>query len=395
MTKNTLFAVVLLLVVSFLTAPIAVANPYAIVPPDIEIGSGAGVEGTFYIRSYEYDKYMQIDDDVSPNTSPAIIELWDLKGEEIQKWNIVHVDDYYYKIVSESSGLCLSVLSENVNEADESIVQQGYVGADRQHWEIEETSRGTVIFRPISAKNLSTDWCIAAGSGAFTSDGRNIEQREYEDDNNYNDEWVLNRIGEEVTMLSVIATEGSHDHISCYYDCIEAFQDTTTNEFNLIYTAYIQYPTLLPQIEKSKIFISRSHGSATSSSTQIQLHDEGTVGPKLASYNIYNFDTSKALVDFSNVELLLFVGCKTAYGGNNGKNLATASVNAGAGCAIGFSDSIACDGANTWTSSFCQFYANGDSVEDAADKAVEYTEDAHPILNMAGQLKVHSVVIVE
>ena len=101
------------------------------------------------------------------------------------------------------------------------------------------------------------------------------------------------------------------------YDCIEAFQDTTTNEFNLIYT------------------------------------------------------------------------------GNNGKNLATASVNAGAGCAIGFSDSIACDGANTWTSSFCQFYANGDSVEDAADKAVEYTEDAHPILNMAGQLKVHSVVIVE
>jgi len=98
-------------------------------------------------------------------------------------------------------------------------------------------------------------------------------------------------------------------------------------------------------------------------------------------------------VDFSNMEMMLYVACETAYGGNDAQNLITASVNAGANYALGFEESIGCDGANTWTSYFCEYYAAGQSIYEAAQNAADDTAEKHPILDLLGQLNTDSFAI--
>ena len=91
---------------------------------------------------------------------------------------------------------------------------------------------------------------------------------------------------------------------------------------------------------------------------------------------------------------MLYVGCSTAYGGETGSNLATASVNAGADYAIGFEESISCKGANAWTSYFSQYYAEGYTIETAAQKAANSTAELYPNLHERNQLNVDSYCVV-
>ena len=69
--------------------------------------------------------------------------------------------------------------------------------------------------------------------------------------------------------------------------------------------------------------------------------------------------------DYSNLEIALFIGCGTAAGGNEGRNLPSKIVTCGAKCAIGFKDSIDCTPSNEWIKDFFNYFSKGYTVQDS------------------------------
>ena len=60
--------------------------------------------------------------------------------------------------------------------------------------------------------------------------------------------------------------------------------------------------------------------------------------------------------DYSNIDLALFIGCNTAYGGEGNRNIATRIVELGAKASIGFAESIGCSAANSCTTFFTRTF---------------------------------------
>ena len=114
----------------------------------------------------------------------------------------------------------------------------------------------------------------------------------------------------------------------------------------------------------SRIFVSRSHGDVDNNSSYIFLKGKEP-GHTLSSNDIYNFDTETALVDLSNCELIIFVGCYT--GAHSSKSLYHAAKAAGAKEVICFKDSILEKRANDWIGDFFEYYSQGCTVQDAID----------------------------
>ena len=97
----------------------------------------------------------------------------------------------------------------------------------------------------------------------------------------------------------------------------------------------------------------------------------------MTSNQIYNFSNNTAIVDLSNCDLLLFVGCQTANHAT--KSLPQAAVNTGAEAALGFTGDIDCTIANKWLPLFFDYYLSGYSVQNAANEAARALNDAGEI----------------
>jgi hypothetical protein len=320
------------------------------------------------------------------------LELFGFKGEDYQKFTLEHVVDGYYKIIT-VCGKVLSIHEDYVND-ERYIWQAFYGGWDFQHWKFEKTDRGTYVIRLQSSEPYDPDWCMSAGDGVIISDGRNVEQREYdENDGDYKDEWLMYQLGTDAMLLAVHETDG-RDRISAYGSVMYSLSNIGINNFNLIYTNYMDSNSCLTQMKAARIFISRTHGAGNDNHSYILLNSMGEESI-LSSVQIFDFSANTARVDFSNVNLLLFVGCKTAWGGNGNttNNLIVASVNAGADFAVGFEDTINCDGANTWTEYFCEYYSDGQSVWDAAANAANDTAEDHFILELQNKLGTHTFCV--
>jgi len=345
--------------------------------------------GTYFLENKNTEKYSDIEDQLM--NSGTQIHQWELHGGNTQRWTFTHLGDGYYSIKSENSASNYYMgVSEDSADNDAPIVLRTGSLTNGMKWKISKTTSGAYKITPKTGE--ANNRVLAIGWYIASTNGIDIQQRDYVDDSDYIDEWLLHRTGTEVMLLSIISTDGSHDHISCYCDAMRSFESTNYNTFNVINTNYITATDCISQMKLSDIFISRSHGGYNSDNTFLRLFDTG-IESRLYSYNIYDFSTSTAPVNFDGVEMMLYVGCTTAYGGNTGENLVTASVNAGANYALGFQKTINCGGANTWTSYFCQYYTAGQTIYDAARHAAEDTALEHPILNAVGQLNTDSYVI--
>ncbi len=150
-------------------------------------------EGTYFFENVEEEQYMSLDDDISDKSTFGIhLELESFKGEEYQKWDVIHSMDGYYRIQNSYSGYVVTVQSAYVNAGDYALIQHTYDKSDIQLWKFEETTDDRWVIRPKSGKDHDTDWCMAAGAAEL--DGINVEQREYLDNNSYKDEWKFTKI---------------------------------------------------------------------------------------------------------------------------------------------------------------------------------------------------------
>lgn len=187
-------------------------------------------------------------------------------------------------------------------------------------------------------------------------------------------------------------TDDGHDHTS-YYSDISSYLNKMGYSSSQIITRTDPTKTAAMNLLKTgDIFVSRSHGGA------FQDSNGDYIGSfiLLKSGGIYNSDIEELSNNaLSNAKLIMYVGCHTAAGGvwdASQRNLVVVSTNKGAKVAVGFTESINCKGANTWTGYAFKHLSNGENVDRALNKAVADTKEKHWILEGAGSLKIDSML---
>lgn len=330
------------------------------------------VTGNYYVQNSSYETYLTVYEEALSNYDELFkIEIRKFHGGVTQKWHFTYLHNGYYKITSCETGRALSVQSgkEDESDSDSILKQEVYTASARQQWKITLTSNGNYKIAPKSAEDYTADYCMAGSdsvvSGVGTSAIRNIEQGTYDNNTDYKDEWNLFCISGNDTFLLGI-TSDNHDHFSVYGSIFKYLVDLGYESFNPCSVSYMSVETCLMNISESKLIVTRSHGGCDTEGTFICLSDT-SIGSYLGTSEIYNFQTNQAQVDFSNVEIILFIGCNTAYHENT--SLTDAAVAAGAQYAIGFIESINCTGANKFVESFFSYLNLGNSVEDAVRNA--------------------------
>lgn len=143
-------------------------------------------DGTYYLKNKATKKYADIQG--PSNDSGAIIHQWKMHGYASQQWNFELHTDGYYKIKSMHSGLYLSV-ENNSSAQDAAIVQKAFNNGSGQLWKVELLSDGAYKLTPKSGE--SSNRVLASASYDSVDNGIVIQQRQFKDDTDYNDEWVI------------------------------------------------------------------------------------------------------------------------------------------------------------------------------------------------------------
>ena len=148
-----------------------------------------------------------------------------------------------------------------------------------------------------------------------------------------------------------------------------------------MYSESMSAYTCKSKLDETTIFTSRSHGETVRytgteniASTGILLNDkEGSSATSLYSHAWSGMtNSSEAIEDddyYSNIKLAVYLGCTTGRGGENARNLPNRTVERGAETAIGFTESITCSAANTWTENFYESLLLGNTVAEAVQFA--------------------------
>ena len=175
--------------------------------------------GTYFLKNAELDKYVQIDDNDSNNnysTEGAILELWTGNGANYQKWVFEYLHNGYYKVKSSHSNKVISVDYNYLNSDAHALVQETYNGSHRQQWSVLITPNGMYKIKPRSSENYSTDWVMCAGNGII-GNGRNVEQREYSNNADYKDEWIIINISNSYgCQTHRVLTQNQQSAINCH-----------------------------------------------------------------------------------------------------------------------------------------------------------------------------------
>lgn len=158
----------------------------------------------------------------------------------------------------------------------------------------------------------------------------------------------------------------SHDHISV----LEAVRPTLLG-FGYgsapLYSGSFHNQQILSYLssKENTMFVSRSHGDWSSAGTWLELYDGlHSVTGETRFFSAWIPSTA----DFSNMELVLFVGCHTGANADTGLNLPTVAVQRGAKTAVGFQEILPCEYANIWTNAFFDWLNKGKTVQEACSK---------------------------
>lgn len=313
-------------------------------------------EGIYFFKNKEVGKYMQIDDNDGSayDTSGAIMELWGFDGGDYQKWQLIHVGDGYYKILSVKSGMALCVPSGSTNEDGVALIQQSYSNLSRKKWKITKSTSGAYILRPKSGESYDTDWCMCAGDQfLWITDGLNVEQKAYVNNDSYKDEWVL-ELSRDSNDSAFIALPETYDRSSFFATAIAyleniGYMDNFDNHATV--SAGMSQDDFLDHLRCSKITLVRTHGSETSISL---------TGDSLTRNELLALPSDTLAYS----ELIIYGACLTASGGASGANLVAATVSAGARTVIGFENSVYSGACNSWCTKFFEYYSlyyNNDS----------------------------------
>ena len=329
--------------------------------------------GTYYLKNAETGRYMDVD---AISYEPgAIIHQWSFHGGAQSRWKIQLQEDGYYTIQAVHSQLYAGVEPDYQSWDGAAIKQYAYVAdAPYMRWRITKADSGAYI---LTAKSGVTNNRALSVHTNGNADGTDLMQYTYTNDSNRKDEWRVESINPIAITLCGIYNSG-HDHTSALEDCRSYLHSAGYNNIRFI-SGSISGADCKSELLSTNIFTSRSHGrlvvwagTSTASSTGIVLSDTSG-GDIFYSHSCSGMSAGSACVNagdsFSQMDLVLFIGCETAYDGNGGRNLPTVFASNGATVAVGFSESIDCNDANKWTKDFYSHLLEGYTVQESVDFA--------------------------
>lgn len=244
-------------------------------------------------------------------------------------------------------------------------------------WKITVTDSGAYRLTPKNGELYN--YALATSSSSATN-GARLMQGEYWNNNSYCDEWIISAF----TATFYGVTNAGHDHYDSLFTIANHMKEKGCTNV-LLRDGAISPNVCKEELQNTNIFTSRSHGGKFVDTngnlyfTFILLNDPRedddvqycflshtwTVMPS-------NYAGITASDDYSSIDIALFIGCKTAFGGIGARNLPTAIVEQGARAAIGFTESIDCDEANLWTEFFYSKLLQGATIKDAKDFACDH-----------------------
>ena len=146
--------------------------------------------GTYFIRSRESGKYIDIENQNMEDET--ILHQWDFHAGDSQRWIFTHLSDGYYSIRSKNSTNSYYLgVKDDSSSAGAAVVLQNGAFTDGMRWRIEITSDGAYRFR--SKVCASTEISLALETNS-DSNGIDIRQYSYGDDDDYCDEWEIGPI---------------------------------------------------------------------------------------------------------------------------------------------------------------------------------------------------------
>lgn len=169
---------------------------------DVEIIPPVIANGIYYFKNAGTAKYMDIEGPSAENG--AQIHQWDLHGDTSQRWEISYVSGDDYSIRSVYSGRYLSVANNSTGQ-DAAMVQNPFDWLDGQLFQFERTAAGNIKITPRTGQANNRVLCV--GWSVANTNGVNIEQRNYIEDSNYIDEWILEKRVERYILRSFISDE--------------------------------------------------------------------------------------------------------------------------------------------------------------------------------------------
>ena len=128
--------------------------------------------------------------------------------------------------------------------------------------------------------------------------------------------------------------------------------------------------------DNNKVFLSRSHGGIHMNEIFPDEQD-GTyliLNDNLSNPVKYISNATMDTLNLSNLQLAMFVGCKTGYGGSDELNLVSEAVWQGATAALGFTDDIGCNDANQWVTNLFSYLEDGMTLREAC-RQLHYEEN--------------------
>lgn len=317
------------------------------------------MEGTYFIQNRHYGKYIQVDDNDSPNYSNngGIMEQWSFDGGIYQRWVFTHVGNGYYKITSAISGYAITVPSGKETNDGVDLVLKPYTGSNNQKWKIVLTSHGSYKIKAKSSEGYTSKDLVMRVNvqGLHTADGLNIQQRVYSGDEDYKAEWRLRLITNAYSI-------GGEFHSGV--DVIDASNNWGSCGYNSNYTINPVLTDLCQENLNSSVVYFSSHGNQhlVALLGNIYLTDGLTSSyASSVAINTLTLDSAK---------LYIYDACLTASNKDGtGKNLCTQTIDAGAECVIGWQESIGSTDAKNWQARFQSKLVSGTTVLQAANYA--------------------------
>jgi len=120
------------------------------------------------------------------------IHQWDFNGGNSQRWIFTHLGDGYYSIKSanSTSNYYLGVQNDGTATNTQVVLRTGSL-TDGMKWKVSVTTSGAYKITPKTGE--PNDRVLAVGWYALNVNGIDIKQRDYDDDGNYLDEWILSK----------------------------------------------------------------------------------------------------------------------------------------------------------------------------------------------------------
>jgi|GEM_PF-2193973 len=281
-----------------------------------------------------------------------------------QEWTFTHIGQGYYTIKSASSTTAyyLGVESDSTQDGAYVVLRTGTI-TDGMKWKVFETSNGVYKLVPKTGETNGLTLNLQSDIDEDSAENVGLSQKEYENDTNYVDEWVLYPYVD--STFIAIPDSYPHDHDATLSSVWSSLQQIgyATN----LTLEEASANTCLVAMATSEIVYFRLHGAQD----KIILDNSKKTGLDISLLDEVPADT------FNNCKLVVYGACSVASTVDGPRNMLNATEDAGVITVVGFEQDVNCDSTNTFMTEFFIALSQGKTVNSALCDAKERTKEEH------------------